>query len=184
MLPDAPLILYPMSTPYLIRPATEADALRLATLGMQVWLHTYAWNGISAPIARYVQNEFTPVRMAALVQDAQARVLVAERDENLLAYAVLRFDSGDSRPGTELATLYVQAHFLRCGIGRALLQAAHQCAQQVCGSDELWLMVNTHNERAIGFYQANGLVIDGETFFDLEGTLHKNWIMRGTTAPA
>lgn len=166
-----------MNPAFLIRPASNSDAVRLATLGMQIWLHTYAWNGISDTIAHYVQREFTPERMAALLQDANARVLVAENAENLLAYAVLRLEPHATRPCCELATLYVQAHFARCGIGRALLLAAQDMAQQESASSALWLMVNTHNERAIAFYHANGFVIDGETFFDLDGTLHKNWIM-------
>ena len=166
-----------MTTAFFIRRASHSDAVRLATLGMQVWLHTYAWNGISDAIAHYVQREFTPERMVALLQDAGARVLVAENGENLLAYAVMRPEPHATRPGCELATLYVQAHFARCGLGRALLLAMQEMAQQETGSPALWLMVNTHNERAIAFYQANGMHIDGETFFDLDGTLHKNWIM-------
>jgi ribosomal protein S18 acetylase RimI-like enzyme len=168
-----------MNADYTIRAATPQDATRLAVLGLQVWLHTYAWSGVSDPIANYVLREFTPANMLNLLQDADSLVLVAEADENLLAYTVLRF--GVPHAGiavdTEIKTLYVQAHFGRRGIGVALLNAARQATLRRTGNGASWLMVNAQNHNAQAFYAANGFAIEGETFFDLDGTRHKNWIM-------
>lgn len=162
-----------------IRAATPKDATRLAVLGLQVWLHTYAWSGVSDPIANYVLREFTPANMLSLVQDGDTQVLVAEADENLLAYVVLRFGvrHDEIAVDTEIKTLYVQAHFGRRGIGVALLKAAREATLRRSGSGASWLMVNAQNSNAQAFYAANGFAVEGETFFDLDGTKHKNWIM-------
>ena len=76
-------------TSFTIRAAEPADAVRLTALGIHVWLHTYAKNGISDPIARYILEEFTVTKMRALIADSKQRVLVAENNENLLGYATL-----------------------------------------------------------------------------------------------
>ena len=46
--------------PLHIRPPIAADAPALAALSIQVWLDTYATEGVSDLIARYVLDEFTP----------------------------------------------------------------------------------------------------------------------------
>lgn len=180
--------LKPMSrTSFTIRAAEPADAIRLTALGIHVWLHTYAKNGISDPIARYILEEFTVTKMSALIVDNKQRVLVAENNDNLLGYATLNMDHLMDQPMADLSdkpadqrrakleTLYVQEYFTAKGIGRALLQSA---LQEIEGKfDTLWLMANAQNRRAIDFYLAMGFIEEGITYFDLEGSQHKNLVL-------
>jgi hypothetical protein len=43
----------------LIRQGQHRDAVNLSALAIQVWLHTYATEGISSLISHYVLSEFT-----------------------------------------------------------------------------------------------------------------------------
>ncbi len=176
--------------PFTIRLATPEDAIRLSALGTHVWLHTYAKNGISDPIARYILQEFNVAKMGALIADHTQRILVAEQHENLLGYATLHMEHPIDQPTAQftdqpadqrrakLETLYVQEHFTGKGIGKALLQSA---LQAMAGKfDTLWLMANVQNQRAIDFYLAMGFVEEGITYFELEGSQHKNLVLAYT----
>lgn len=168
-----------------LRSAILSDAPRLATLGMQVWLHTYAWNGISNSIAHYVQQEFTSARFETLIADPTRQIYLLEQDENILAYITLqygkRFVDENSAAAievdTEVATLYVQAHFLRKGLGQRLLEHARAELAQTGRSPALWLTVNAQNLNAQRFYLAQGFGQEGETDFMLDGVAHRNWVM-------
>ncbi len=167
--------------PPTIRTATPADAAPLAALGLQVWLHTYATAGVSAVIADYVLATFDVRAMSALVVDPDATVFVAEADAHLVGYAVVRFDAGRGA-AVELATLYVQEHFARRGVGARLLSAAEDAARWR-GHAGLWLTVNARNANAIGFYDAQGYARVGTAFFGLGGEQHENHVLERTDAP-
>ena len=163
----------------LVRNAEPRDALPLAALGMQVWLHTYATDGMSDTVARYAFGEFTPEKFEALMASDTARVLVAELADHLVAYAVVTF--GNACPAhtvstTELTTLYVQAHFARRGIGARLLDHAAALAAARNGGG-LWLTVNAQNRAAIAFYARHGYERVGTAYFDLGGARHENHVL-------
>ncbi|WP_374599867.1 N-acetyltransferase family protein [Niveibacterium sp.] len=160
-----------------IRPAKTRDATRIAALGIQVWLHTYATSGVSGVMADYVLREFSETRLVEKIEDPQRLVLIAEDADHLLGYAVLHFAAPQADLHTELETLYVQAHSHGQGIGRALLVEARSAAARGNGSSAIWLTVNARNDRAIAFYQRQGFVEIGETDFMLGGTPHRNLVM-------
>ena len=103
-----------------IRPATPADMECLTALAIQVWLHTYATDGIRSSIAHYVLTEYTPEHFAHIIADPQWQLLVAEVNQHLVGYALVGFDSicpTEPEAEVEMATLYVQEHFEGEGIG-------------------------------------------------------------------
>lgn len=67
-----------------IRIGLRTDAENLAALAIQVWLHTYATDGISSIISHYVLSEFTSEMFLALLRSTSATVLVAETNTNLI----------------------------------------------------------------------------------------------------
>ena len=73
-----------------VRPGRHEDTKTLSALAIQVWLHTYATEGVSSVIASYVLSEFTPERFAALLSESSSGVFVAEHGKHLLGYAVVR----------------------------------------------------------------------------------------------
>ena len=161
------------NAPISIRPARTADAHALAALSIQVWLTTYT-EGVSDLFARYVLSEFTPEKFLSLLNASDVSLHVAEVDERLVGYSLVR--SGVPQPlvpeaDSELCTLYVQEPFTRCGAGAALLQAARAV------NGRLWLLVNVQNLRACRFYEKHGFVIRGSTDFVLGEGRHRNHVM-------
>lgn len=165
-----------------IRAATLGDAPGLAVLAAQVWLHTYATDGVSPEIAAYVLAELIPAKFAESIEKPSTQVLLAEQAGNLVGLAVVERDipcpaeAGDSM--VELKTLYVQAHFLGQGVGAALLRTAEAWGREQ-GQQRLWLTVNAQNRRAIGFYQHQGYTQVGTTYFELGTARHENHVLVG-----
>lgn len=166
-----------------VRSARGADATRIAVLATQVWLHTYATDGISAAIADYTRTELTPDKYLAIQNDSLAHIWVAERGAHLIGFVVLNMGVPcPTRASTfaELQKLYVQAHFVGQGVGRQLLSVAEKRAFDLAGTP-LWLTVNAHNAKAIGFYMRQGYTKQGVTEFVLGDQSHENFVMIGCT---
>ncbi len=173
-----------MTAAFHIRAGQPADAARLAVLATQVWLHTYATEGISDDIAHYVGAELTPDEYAATLDDPDSHVLVAEQGAHLVGFAVLQFGlpcPADGQSTAELQTLYVQEHFTGRGVGHALLQAA-QAKARGRAACALWLTVNAQNARAIAFYARQGYEKIGTTHFVLGHGHHENHVLIGPRA--
>lgn len=168
----------------LIRLGQRRDAANLSALAIQVWLHTYATEGISSLISRYVLSEFTPEKFEALLSDESSAVLVAEAGENLVGYATVT--TGTACPvvtsaKVELATLYVQEPFIGKGVGGALLSQAEHWARQRTNTS-VWLTVNSKNFHAISFYAKHGYTKLGITYFELGSQKHENLVLGGRDA--
>lgn len=164
-----------------IRVGMQSDVDRLSVLAAQVWLHTYCTKGISSEIAQYVLSELTAERFCARLTDPESHILVAECDEYLVGFAVVRF--GVSCPASaalevELQTLYVQEHFTGQGVGWALLVAAEAKAREQAIAP-LWLRVNAQNARAIAFYARQGYSKVGTTYFALGQGRYENHVLVG-----
>jgi diamine N-acetyltransferase len=167
-----------------IRSGRSEDASRLAVLATQVWLHTYATDGITTDIAEYVLRELTPENYLSTLNDPSSQVFVAESGESLAGLAVVKFDTPcptGNYSSVELQTLYVQEHFMGQGAGRSLLQAAEAMARQR-SNGALWLSVNAKNARAIAFYARQGYTKVGTTYFALGEGRHENHVLIGADA--
>lgn len=168
-----------------IRSARHDDAARIAVLATQVWLHTYATEGISAGIADYTRSELTPDKYLAILNDTLAHIWVAERGAHLIGFVVLNMGvpcPNSASTLAELQTLYVQAHFVGQGVGWQLLSVAEEKAFDLAGTP-LWLTVNAHNAHAIGFYMHQGYTKHGKTDFVLGDQRHENLVLIGRTPP-
>lgn len=162
------------------REASAGDAVNLAALTLQVWLHTYARQGLRNALSDYVLSEFTADKFRQSLADARQAFIVCEQDAHLVGYVRLNFSAPcpvDDRLRGEIATLYVQTHFLRRGIGTQLLQRALD-AFRGRGAEAVWLSVHHENAAAIGFYAGNDFVRSGSVDFELDGERHENFVLR------
>ncbi len=166
--------------------AGAADAANLAALSIEVWLHTYARDGIRRAFSNYVLGEFTAARFEGHLSSPSQAIVKCERGDSLLGY--LRMDFKAVCPTLpeltgEIVTLYVRAHHARNGIGASLL--AH--ASDLCRQRNLtgfWLAVNHENAAAIRFYDAQHFRRKGSRYFELEGERHENFILYRDLLPA
>jgi len=165
-----------------VRLGQREDSEALSALATQVWLRTYATKGVSRLYAHYVLSELSPTRFAALLAESSAALFVAEHDQNLLGYAVVR-ESGAcpiaSVSGAELATLYVQEPFLGTGVGALLLEHVELWAEERMRAP-VWLKANSKNDRALAFYSKHGYTKAGITFFELGDERHENVVLVGS----
>jgi GNAT superfamily N-acetyltransferase len=164
-----------------IRPGKLGDARRIAVLATQVWLHTYATDGINDEIAKYILSELTVEKFSASLGDPDTNLVVAECGDCLVGFATVKFGASCpsvAGPVVELQTLYVQEHFIGQGIGRSLLQVAETKARERSASP-LWLTVNAKNVRAISFYTREGYSKAGTTYFVLGEGRHENHVLVG-----
>ncbi|MFQ6593745.1 MULTISPECIES: GNAT family N-acetyltransferase [Pseudomonas] len=160
-----------------LRPATTEDALCIGVLGMQVFLDTYATQGIRSSIANEALQAFAPDAITALMAEPGIALLVAEADRHLVGFAQIRLDTRhpmiEAPDVAELQRLYIQERFTGQGVGYRLLQAAEQCAVQA-GASLLWATVWEGNERALGFYPRRGYVALGAPTYTFQGETHGN----------
>ncbi|HEY9028965.1 MAG TPA: GNAT family N-acetyltransferase [Burkholderiaceae bacterium] len=155
-----------------IRPARPDDALCLGVLALQVFLDTYAPEGIHPPLAREALATGSVEGFAALVADQAISILVAERGGSLVGFAQVEHGKphaqvAESR-AAELRRLYVQEPFTGRGVGRALLARAEREAA-ARGARTLWLTAWTGNARALAVYPRCGYAHAGDTVYTIEG---------------
>ncbi len=158
----------------MIRKATQDDCVNLAVLSLQVWLHTYANQGIRTKISNYVLSTYTENYYQDLLNKPDCPIWVYIKDEHLVGFISvdLSSDFGESLSGYEVTTLYVSEHFHGQGIGKKLLEKV-KCQY----GTPLWLSTWIENEKAIKFYRKEGFEIIGELNFDLDGEEHENHVL-------
>ena len=141
----------------LLRPAQPDDALCLSVLAMQVFLDTYATQGIRPAIAREVLSSFAQAEFDRAIAASDSRIAVAERQGHLVGFAQLtlraRHALAPAGVQAELLRLYVQEPFTGATVGTQLLAQAERFAA-ASGAGVLWLTPWVHNHRALAFLRA------------------------------
>lgn len=163
-----------------IRRATPQDALCLGVLGLQVFLDTYATEGIRPAVAREVLAAFSTAAMQDFITRGDTELFVAEAKAHLVGFAQITLGTPQAlvraeRPA-EVDRLYVQEPFTARGLGSRLLRQCEHVARER-GADVLWLTPWVHNTRAIRFYAKHGYADLGATLFRFEGEAHENRVM-------
>ncbi len=156
----------------IIRNVQENDFRNLAALAIQVWLHTYATDGIEDKISKFVLTQFTPEYFERIYKSKHQDLLVAIIDNHLVGFITIDLGSRcniDDYEGYEVITLYVQEHFQGKAIGPQLLNAMMDKH-----GPKLWLSTWVHNDNAKMFYEKFGLKEIGTIPFNLQGEMHEN----------
>ena len=168
-----------------LRGATPEDALCLSVLAMQVFLDTYAIDGIRPEIAREVLASYSQDTFSRAIADGGSHITVAELNKNLIGFAQVTLSANQemapSGKQAELLRLYVQEPFTSVKVGTQLLAQAERIAANA-GATVLWLTPWVHNFRAIAFYAKRGYTDYGLTYFTFEGESHENRVLAKSVA--
>jgi len=165
-----------MPTSITYRTAAPDDALCIGVLATQVFLDTYAPQGIRPDLAREVLAGYSTELMAAHLADPRMRFVLAESDRHLVGFVEIALDRPCPVPSdttVEITRLYVQRNFHRRGIGQALSAHAERIALEH-GQRAVWLTAWSGNAPALAFYPRRGYVDIGRTEYVIEGQSYEN----------
>jgi ribosomal protein S18 acetylase RimI-like enzyme len=145
-----------------LRPAVQSDAPAIGAV-----FHAavrVAWTYLGDLAARPL---FNPEDWEKLVSDHEppkALLVAVDETDGVVGYTAVHPEDG------EMFLLFVHPEHLGRGIGRALLNAAHN-SLRAAGCREAYLFVHEQNERAIAVYTAAGYRPDGsDRVSDFRGT--------------
>ena len=151
------------------RPATAADAGRLAAFGHRVFTATFAQGNDPAQLARYVDSAYNVAAQAAELADpAITTWLACDADDRLLGFAQVRRGrtpaSVTGPAPVELWRFYVDQEWHGRGVAAVLIAAVCESAVSD-GARTLWLGVWERNPRAQAFYRRQGFSPVGTQLF-------------------
>lgn len=153
------------------------DAVTIAALAVQVFLDTYATEGVRPDLAREAFAGYSAEAFATRLREATRRFFLAEHASGLIGFAEVRVvplaSPAGAVVGGELVRLYVQPRLQRHGIGRRLCRSAEQAAM-AGGLGAVWLCAWDGNRRAQGFYAALGYRDVGATTYTFQGNTYAN----------
>lgn len=162
------------------RLAAPVDAPTLSALAIQVFLGTYAEDGVRPSVAREAHELLSPTAFDAAIADPARTLVLAEREGRLLGFAQLAFPSRHAlvphENAAELVRLYVQERATGRGIGRALLGRAEDEAV-VRGASTLWLSAWAPNLRALAFYDRCGYASLGASTYRYRDDVYETRVL-------
>jgi diamine N-acetyltransferase len=160
-----------------LRAASQSDAVTVAALSVQVFLDTYATQGIRADLAREAFAEYSAEAFARRLDETDRAFILAEAGTGLLGYAEVLLSPliapAAQLSGAELVRLYVQPAAQRLGIGRALLEHTAQ-AVLAANIPAVWLTAWDGNANARAFYARMGYADVGATTYSFQGHTYAN----------
>ncbi|MCV2885934.1 GNAT family N-acetyltransferase [Aestuariibacter sp. AA17] len=117
----------------MIRYATRDDCTALAALSVQVWLETYAQDGIKPAYAEYALTTFTPAYFQEKLDCSQYQLIIAEASGYIRGFALvdllshyekidMQEDASQIGSHVEIVHLYIHQPFRQHGFGRQLLR--------------------------------------------------------------
>jgi ribosomal protein S18 acetylase RimI-like enzyme len=164
-----------------IRKATAADAELLAELGARTFYETFAPDNTEDDMTQYLAASFHPEQQRSELADSLTTFLLAEIDQIVAGYAMLRAAAPPNQPhavkSIELVRFYVCKEWHGRGVSHELMQACLDEASEQ-GYLTLWLGVWEHNARARAFYRKCRFEEFGEHAFMLGNDLQNDILMK------
>jgi diamine N-acetyltransferase len=163
-----------------LRRATPADAAPLATFAAAAFVDTFGAQNRPEDMSAYLAEAFGEPLQRAELTDPRCTVFLAERDGEIVGYAMLRDGVAPAcvsdGSAIEIARLYAGQRWIGAGIGALLMQ---RCLVEAAsrGRRTIWLGVWERNVRAIGFYQRWHFTIVGSQAFQLGSDRQNDRVM-------
>ena len=159
-----------MTNPLIIRSATGHDASAIASLGQTTFEQAfgYLFRGHEETLHYYLEETFTPKKIAKSLQKPNNKYWLASIDEKPIGYTKLKLRSGhplcQGRRIGQLQKIYVDTAQIGYGLGKALVKILEdEACRQLC--ERLWLSVREGNSRARSFYKHIGWLDIGQDKF-------------------
>jgi len=158
-------VLIDLPEPVLVRRAEAADLEELIVISKQTYFETF-YEDFNGPAAfnAYTNEIFSAGRLQVELADPDSAFYFAIYQQQIAGYYKINYNTAQTlfqgHHSAEIERIYVKAAFQRQQIGKMLLHNSIVTAKRK-GTEQIWLAVWEHNNKAIAFYESNGL-----TFFD------------------
>jgi len=166
--------------PFPLRLASPSDATTISALSVQVFLDTYATEGVRPDLAIEAFETYSAEAFTKHLAEPERAFILAERETGLVGYAEVRLSSlpapAGGVTGAELVRLYVQPSAQRRGVGRGLLARMEQEVAQA-GLPAIWLTAWEGNFNARAFYSRLGYSDIGATTYTFQGNDYPNRVI-------
>jgi GNAT superfamily N-acetyltransferase len=154
---------------FIIRQADTGDAAAVSRLAARTFYETFEPYSTAEDMAAYLASAYSEDLQRAELEDPNLFTLVAERDGELAAYAMIRRDgplpSCVTLPSpVEVWRFYVDRQWHGRGLAAAMMASALDAARDL-GARSVWLAVWERNARAIAFYSKYAFVDVGAKEF-------------------
>ena len=164
-----------------IRPATENDAAALSSFAAAVFPLGGSPDAHPSDLARYIAAELTTERFAAMIQDRNSEILLAENANGLCGYALVVESSPhpqiEATAPAELRKFYVAPAYHGAGVADTLMR---KVIANLEGRrrEVAWLSVFSENPRAVAFYERWGFHVVGAQDFLVGADRQRDFVMR------
>ena len=174
-----------------VRPATAHDVPTLAAVAAATFALACPPSMSPERVEAFVADVLSADRFAAYVADPDRRLLLAERQDAALGYAMLvAGEPGDDdvraairhRPTVELSKIYVLPEAHGTGAAALLMAGCLDWARSTAAAG-VWLGVNQQNERAQRFYAKSGFERVGTKRFLVGGVYEDDFVMERALTP-
>jgi ribosomal protein S18 acetylase RimI-like enzyme len=139
----------------LFRPATAADAERVAGLHADSWRRHYRGAYSDSFLDGDIDADRRAVWTQRLADQVGTATVLAEEDGQLAGFVHVMFDK-DPQWGSLVDNLHVDYRHRRTGIGTQLLTRAAQAITEQAAGNAMYLWVLEQNTAAQAFYRAVG----------------------------
>lgn len=146
----------------ILRPASVDDIPALVSLSRASFIAAFGHLYASEDLRSFLDNERSPAKLRAAVEDADTGVMLAEDSGGLIGYCTMYFNASfPERPAPQpervaiLSQLYCAPHATGHGVGAALIEWAIGEARMQ-EREAIQLSVYSENYGAQRFYQRYG----------------------------
>lgn len=153
--------------PHIVQ-CTVNDTDTLLRLSYRTFYEAFEAQNTAENMKAYSDSAFTAEKIQKELSHPDSRFYFIYSAETLAGYLKVNINSAQSEPmgpdALEVERIYVLQKYHKQGLGKALLNYAHDIARQL-NKNKIWLGVWEKNENAIGFYKKQGFKKSGSHSF-------------------
>ncbi len=153
--------------PHIVQ-CTVNDTDTLLRLSYRTFYEAFEAQNTAENMKAYSDSAFTAEKIRKELSHPDSRFYFIYSAETLAGYLKVNINSAQSEPmgpdALEVERIYVLQEYHKQGLGKALLNYAHDIARQL-NKNKIWLGVWKKNENAIGFYKKQGFKKSGSHSF-------------------
>ncbi len=159
------------------------DMQALQSVSRQTFSETFAAHNSEEDMHKYLSEKLSLEVLTAEWNNKQSQFFFAYEGDKVVGY--LKLNTGDAQTekqgdnALEVERIYVISSCHGKQVGRLLFEKAHEiaCEKKV---DFMWLGVWEHNQKAIRFYEKNGLTVFDKHLFKLGSDEQTDLMMKKT----